>query len=238
VTRTPELADAVARAETAARAGRWPCASNEHLVVSLLADAQVASRLNLANVHAGDLRDEVDAEVRKLPPPIGAYVGGDFYVRTLEAQWPAGKRVSAAAVCGRLLRSPIPRALLVERGAVYGDLLYVLAHGLMPGDHRMASPYRDVLPDGEYRVILHGDDFTPVGFVVEILRDTFGIPAIDAAIHAATARAADRDPIATLPLAEALERITKATETARGYNCPLRLTVEPLDDDRPKLNLP
>ena len=230
MTRAADLGAALARAEAAARAARWPVASNEHLLVALLELPTVTSRLSLANMDAAAFRDDVTAGVAKLSPPIGPYVGADFFVRTLEAQSP--RVVTTFAVCGRLLRSPIPRDLVAASGHTYVDLLYVLSHGVPPGSERMASPYRDVLPDGDYRVVLHDDAFTPTRGVVEILVEVFGLARPQAQAIADAAIADGRATVMELPLAEALQRIETTTQAALGANCPLRFAVEPVDADR------
>lgn len=77
-----------------------------------------------------------------------------------------------------------------------------------------------------YKVIMYNDDFTPMDFVVEILRTVFNKQEVEAievmyAVHEKGAAA-----VGTYPLDIANTKVRKATELARQSGYPFRLGTE------------
>lgn len=78
-----------------------------------------------------------------------------------------------------------------------------------------------------YRVIIHNDPVTTFEFVISILIEVFELSAYRAEQVAYTAHTQGNAYVATLPLAEAKNRVFKAQFAARRYGFPLTFTIEP-----------
>jgi ATP-dependent Clp protease adaptor protein ClpS len=78
-----------------------------------------------------------------------------------------------------------------------------------------------------YRVIIHNDDVTPMGFVVEVLERIFHLDASEAVHVMYTAHSSGAAYVQTLPRTEAQSRIGKAHFAAGLEGFPLRFTMEP-----------
>ncbi len=92
---------------------------------------------------------------------------------------------------------------------------------------RLARPPR-------YRVLLHDDDFTPMEFVVAVLREVFRCSESESTaimLHAHTQGVAVAGVYA-FEIAEA--KAAKTIELARKAQFPLLCTIEPEDDGEPQ----
>ncbi|MEW5829110.1 MAG: ATP-dependent Clp protease adaptor ClpS [Chloroflexota bacterium] len=78
-----------------------------------------------------------------------------------------------------------------------------------------------------YRVIIHNDDVTPMGFVVHVLRAIFRLPPPDAVEVMMTAHLNGNALVQTLPRRDAESRIAKAHLAASLENYPLHFSMEP-----------
>jgi ATP-dependent Clp protease adaptor protein ClpS len=78
-----------------------------------------------------------------------------------------------------------------------------------------------------YRVIIHNDDVTPMGFVVSILERIFLISPPDAVRIMYTAHTNGLAYVQTLPKTEAQARISKAHFAAGLEGYPLHFSIEP-----------
>ena len=81
--------------------------------------------------------------------------------------------------------------------------------------------------DRPYRVIIHNDDVTTFDFVIAILVTVFLLSFGRAEHIAAEAHTRGQAYVATLPLAEAKNRVFKAQYAARQQGFPLTFTIEP-----------
>ena len=79
----------------------------------------------------------------------------------------------------------------------------------------------------QYRVLIHNDDVTPMGFVVYVLMSVFGRNEADAFEIMLTAHNTQVALVAVLPLEEAEFRVDKAHSMARTQKYPLTFTYEP-----------
>jgi ATP-dependent Clp protease adaptor protein ClpS len=77
-----------------------------------------------------------------------------------------------------------------------------------------------------YRVIIHNDDVTPMGFVVGVLLQIFLLAGPQALQVMYTAHTQGSAYVQTLPKTEALLRVHRAELAARLEGYPLRFTVE------------
>ena len=97
------------------------------------------------------------------------------------------------------------------------------------------SPGVETLPDTRektalsplYRVLIHNDDVTPMGFVVDILQEFFRKSVAEAEEIMLAAHNTGVAHVATLPFEEAEFRVDQAHSKARAAKYPLTLTYEP-----------
>ena len=78
-----------------------------------------------------------------------------------------------------------------------------------------------------YRVLIHNDDVTPMDFVVDVLKDIFGLSvalAIDVMMEAHHKGVA---LVVTEPLERAEFHVDQARSLARGRSYPLSFSIEP-----------
>ncbi|MEK7866783.1 MAG: ATP-dependent Clp protease adaptor ClpS [Planctomycetota bacterium] len=98
-----------------------------------------------------------------------------------------------------------------------------------------SSPGVETLPDTAektafaplYRVLIHNDDITPAGFVVDVLVEFFRKSATEAEEIMLTAHTQGVAYVATLPLEDAEFRVDQAHSKARAAKYPLTFTYEP-----------
>jgi ATP-dependent Clp protease adaptor protein ClpS len=89
------------------------------------------------------------------------------------------------------------------------------------------TPAPETAEEPLYRVIIHNDDVTPMGFVVHVLQTIFLLPESDAAAVMLTAHYKGTAYVQTLPRREAESRIAKAHFAAVLEGYPLRFSLEP-----------
>ena len=77
-----------------------------------------------------------------------------------------------------------------------------------------------------YRVILHNDNYTPRGFVVQILEQVFRLPSARAAEVMLAVHNADRGLIGIYPHGIAESKSNQANKLAREYDFPMMTTTE------------
>jgi ATP-dependent Clp protease adaptor protein ClpS len=78
-----------------------------------------------------------------------------------------------------------------------------------------------------YRVIIHNDQVTTFDFVIAVLVTIFELPANRAVEVTYEAHHKGNAYVATLPLAEAKNKVYKAQYVARENGFPLTFTIEP-----------
>jgi len=79
----------------------------------------------------------------------------------------------------------------------------------------------------QYRVLIHNDDVTPMGFVVYVLLSIFRKSEPDAEEIMQTAHHTGVALVAVMPLEQAELRVDQAHALARTQKFPLTLTYEP-----------
>ena len=77
-----------------------------------------------------------------------------------------------------------------------------------------------------YRVIMHNDDFTPMDFVVELLRSFFHKDEIEAVHLMMKVHETGRASVGTYPRDIASSKVENATARAREEGYPFRMTIE------------
>ena len=80
-----------------------------------------------------------------------------------------------------------------------------------------------------YQVIMHNDDFTPMDFVVELLRDFFHKDEIEAVHLMMMVHESGRASVGTYPRDIAVSKVENATSRAREEGYPFRMTIEETD---------
>lgn len=84
----------------------------------------------------------------------------------------------------------------------------------------------DIREPKQYQVIMHNDDFTPMDFVVELLRDIFHKDEIEAVHLMMMVHEGGRASVGTYPRDIAVTKVQNATARAREKNYPFRMTIE------------
>lgn len=77
-----------------------------------------------------------------------------------------------------------------------------------------------------YRVIMHNDDFTPMDFVVELLRTYFHKDEVEAVHLMMMVHESGRASVGTYPRDIAASKVENATAKARQEGYPFRMTIE------------
>lgn len=77
-----------------------------------------------------------------------------------------------------------------------------------------------------YRVIMHNDDFTPMDFVVELLRTFFHKDEVEAVHLMMMVHESGRASVGTYPRDIAASKVENATAKARQEGYPFRMTIE------------
>ncbi len=79
-----------------------------------------------------------------------------------------------------------------------------------------------------FNVLLHNDDYTPMDFVVAVLRTVFGKPEPDAVAIMLDVHEKGTGIAGTYPFAVAESKVAKVHELARHAEHPLRCSLEPV----------
>jgi ATP-dependent Clp protease adaptor protein ClpS len=99
---------------------------------------------------------------------------------------------------------------------------------LAPPEEATEEQTRDQLAP-RWRVICHDDPITTMDFVVEVLRDVFGLSQARAYERMMRVHGSGAADIGSWPEDEARTKVTRATARARAEGFPLSFTLEPAD---------
>jgi len=233
--RTPEIAAVLARASEHALALGWPAPAIEHLFLAILDDESMADALASAGVSVAALRLDVSRIARyapkpAVPPDLGpwlAYVEGLSRQRGREA-------LTMSFLLGQVLAaSKAIVAVLANQKVSQVDVLEAISHGGTRAGAAAALPRARVVAGaavgapGDYRLVLHNDDFTTFPFVCEVLVRELGMDAQDAAKLAVEVHAQGRGAVWRYKLDKARKLVAVVDEKARAAGFPLRVTIEP-----------
>ena len=84
----------------------------------------------------------------------------------------------------------------------------------------------DLKPPGQYKVIFHNDDFTPMDFVIALLVNIFHKPITEATTLMLKVHHEGRAIVGVYSFDIANSKALQATSIARDNGYPLRITVE------------
>lgn len=84
----------------------------------------------------------------------------------------------------------------------------------------------DIREPRHYRVIMHNDDFTPMDFVVELLRVFFHKDEVEAVRLMMKVHECGRAAVGSYPRDIAASKVEAATARAREEGYPFRMTIE------------
>ena len=168
VSLSDSLASALRAAATDARQRSHRVLSVEHLLVGLLADADVRDVLSRCGVDVSALERELREYLELLEARRGGLAGLDEHAHRITTRAALYGMRENAEVGVRDVLAQIPgepetyaAMLLHAAGVGRGDLLRVIAHGSVSTEL--------VIPEGAWLSIrLYNDAFTPQGFVVEL----------------------------------------------------------------------
>jgi ATP-dependent Clp protease adaptor protein ClpS len=96
-----------------------------------------------------------------------------------------------------------------------------------PEIKKIESPEEQAALEPLYRVIIHNDNVTPMGFVVVVLVRIFLLDSSEAVHVMYSAHIRGAAHVQTLPRTEAQSRVGKAHFAAGLEGYPLRFTLEP-----------
>lgn len=110
-----------------------------------------------------------------------------------------------------------------------GVLLLRDARSPLPEVRDAAEERRQDQPQRQepWRVWLHNDDYTPMEYVVAVLREVFRLGFWKATVTMLKAHAAGVALVGRFPAEEAERLVAAAHARARGDGWPLRLSAEP-----------
>lgn len=92
--------------------------------------------------------------------------------------------------------------------------------------HILEKERIDIKEPDMYKVIMHNDDFTTMGFVVEVLVTVFYKSEAEAVGLMLSIHAGGSATVGIYPLDIALSKTRKAQKYAKDQGYPLRITVE------------
>ena len=87
----------------------------------------------------------------------------------------------------------------------------------------------DLREPRRYKVTIYNDDFTPMDFVVKVLKEVFFKSTTDAEQLMLKVHHSDKAVVGIYTYDIAVSKVQKATHMARESGYPLRLTYEPED---------
>lgn len=77
-----------------------------------------------------------------------------------------------------------------------------------------------------YRVILHNDDFTPRGFVVQVLAEVFHLPQVTASSIMMVVHTTGRGVVGTYSREIAEAKSTRCNKISREFGFPMTTSIE------------
>jgi ATP-dependent Clp protease adaptor protein ClpS len=221
------------RATSIARAQNRASAEPEDLLLALTEDDETAAAFIAAGTDLGLLRrdiatlfeDELDepspdlAEAAFHTPAIHA-----LFEDTIDVVRASGRDVvTSGDILGVLISNTVGFAL-EEQGVTRHDLLSYISHGVAETD-AIAAP---VAPAGEASaVFILNDHFTPMEFVVQVLRDMFGLTEDDAERITRETHHSGRGACGVFPRAVAIDLVRRVEGAAREQQHPLHCLLLP-----------
>ncbi len=223
------LTSALAAAATDARRRSHRALTVEHLLVALLADAEVRDVLVRCGVDVIELDRELREYLDLLEPRRGGLAGLDEHAHRITARAAMHGHHQNVVVGVRDVLARIPgepetyaAMLLHAAGVAPIDLLRVLAHGTLETDL--------VIPEGPWLAIrVYNDSFTPQRFVVEVLERVLRMSVAAAQSAMLQIHRSDSAIIATLRRDLAIEKAQRVVQAAKDSDVPLRCTLEPAE---------
>jgi len=79
----------------------------------------------------------------------------------------------------------------------------------------------------KYHVVLHNDNYTPRGFVVQVLEEVFKLPQTTASGIMMMVHTTGKGVIGTYSHEIAVEKSTRSNKLARGFGFPMTTSTEP-----------
>lgn len=225
ITFSDGLEKTLRRATSIARAQNRASAEPEDLLLALTEDDETAAAFIAAGTDLGLLRRDIatlfEDELGGPSPDLAEAAFHtpaihDLFEDTIDVVRASGRDVvTSADILGVLISETVGFAL-EEQGVTRHALLSSISHGLAKAD-TIAAP---VAPAGEtLAVFILNDHFTPIVFVVEILRDLFGLTEDDAQRVMRDTHRSGRGACGVFPRAVAIDLVGSA---AREQQHPLR----------------
>jgi ATP-dependent Clp protease adaptor protein ClpS len=228
ITFSDGLEKTLRRATSIARAQNRASAEPEDLLLALTEDDETAAAFIAAGADLRQLRLEIATlfeEEPGEPSPDLAEAAfhtpaiHDLFEDTIDVVRASGRDVvTSADILGVLISETVGFAL-EEQGVTRHDLLSYISHGLAKAE-TIAAP---VAPAGEtLALFILNDHFTPMAFVVDILRELFGLTEDDAERVTRDTHQSGRGACGVFPRAVAIDLVQRVESAAREQQHPLR----------------
>jgi ATP-dependent Clp protease adaptor protein ClpS len=236
VTFSDGLEKTLRRATAIARAQNRASAEPEDLLLALTEDDETEAAFIAAGTDLGLLRCEIatlfEDELGEPSPDLANAAFHtpaihDLFEDTIDVVRASGRDVvTSGDILGMLISETVGFAL-EEQGVTRHDLLSYISHGVAKAEI-IAAP---VAPAGEtLAVFVLNDHFTPMVFVVEILRDMFGLTGDDAERVMRDTHHSGRGACGVFPRAAAIDLVRRVESAAREQQHPLRCLLLPAQE--------
>jgi ATP-dependent Clp protease adaptor protein ClpS len=233
ITFSDGLEKTLRRATSIARAQNRASAEPEDLLLALTEDDETAAAFIAAGTDLGLLRRDIATLFEdELDEPSPDLAEAAFHTPAIHALFEdpidvvraSGRDVvTSGDILGVLISNTVGFAL-EEQGVTRHDLLSYISHGVAETD-AIAAP---VAPAGEASaVFILNDHFTPMEFVVQVLRDMFGLTEDDAERITRETHHSGRGACGVFPRAVAIDLVRRVEGAAREQQHPLHCLLLP-----------
>jgi ATP-dependent Clp protease adaptor protein ClpS len=223
-------------ATSIARAQNRASAEQEDLLLALTEDDETAAAFIAAGTDLDLLRRDIatlfEDELGEPSPDLAEAAFHtpaihDLFEDTIDVVRAAGRDVvTSADILGVLISETVGFAL-EEQGVTRHDLLSYISHGVAKAEI-IAAP---VAPAGEtLALFILNDQFTPMVFVVDILREVFGLTEDDAQRVMRDTHHSGRGACGVFPRAVAIDLVRRVESAARKQQHPLRCLLLPASE--------
>jgi len=215
-----EVAITVAQHEARTRnhAHLWPL----HLIYGLLQDEAFTAAIARCGGDATAMENHVQDELDRHKDPVDDEAGQEaahaLGIAYAHARW-AERSATCTDLWSRLARTDAARAAAKAGHVDSIALLFLLVHG-------MPEQSTDLPDRVDVHVVLRNDDYTTKEFVVDILRDQFGLDEANATTRMEETHNGGRTIIGRFKLALARDKIAAARTRAHEAGYPLWIGVE------------
>jgi ATP-dependent Clp protease adaptor protein ClpS len=197
----------------------------EHLLLVMSRDAEIVTLLRACNADPDELARELEDYLGLVSPEAApdSRQLQDAVERAASVTWRSGRtQISSQSVLVEIRRDPDAYASMLLRaaGIEIVDLLRCISHG-KPDVRPLA-----LLGTARAALRFYNDDYTPMEFVVRVLRTFFGMNEDEAKQRMLQIHNEGSVVVATLPMEDAFRRAVRIFDEAQRAEFPLRCALE------------